>query len=139
MTGEAGTSMAAGSGAVVIPAGRFVAEAGQPVTSQQSVRIADGKVSAISAGFVDPPPGATVIDLRDRFVLPGLIDCHVHLTMQLGPGQRLALVEDSDPKTGLDGAQRARVTLEAGFTTVRDLGARKPEIIYALRDAVAEG
>jgi imidazolonepropionase-like amidohydrolase len=93
----------------------------------------------VADGFVAPPPGATTIDLKDRFVLPGLIDCHVHLTMQLGPGQRLALVEDSDPKTGLDGAHRARVTLEAGFTTVRDLGARRPEIIYALRDAIAEG
>ncbi|MEJ0065376.1 MAG: hypothetical protein WDM85_07960 [Caulobacteraceae bacterium] len=63
-----------------------------------------------------PPPGATLIDLKDWFVLPGLIDCHVHLTMQLGPGMRLALVEDSDPKTGLEAAHRARLTLEAGFT-----------------------
>src|ERR1700674_3578024 len=129
----------AASSEIVIHAGRLLAEPGQATKSQQSIRIADGRIAAVAAGFVDPPPGATVIDLRDRFVLPGLIDCHVHLTMQLGPGQRLALVEDSDPKTGLDGAQRARVTLEAGFTTVRDLGARKPEIIYALRDAVAEG
>ena len=80
-----------------------------------------------------------MIDLRDAFVLPGLIDCHVHFTRQLGPGQRLRFVEDSDPKVGLDAAYRARLTLEAGFTTVRDLGARKPEIIYALRDAIAEG
>jgi imidazolonepropionase-like amidohydrolase len=88
---------------------------------------------------VAPPPGARLIDLKDSFVLPGLIDCHVHLTGQLGPGQRLRFVEDSDPKVGLDGAYRAGLTLSAGFTTVRDLGARKPEIIYALREAVAEG
>jgi imidazolonepropionase-like amidohydrolase len=131
--------MAAASNEIVIHAGRLLAEPGQAPKSQQSVRIADGRISAVASGFVDPPAGATLIDLKDRFVLPGLIDCHVHLTMQLGPGQRLALVEDSDPKTGLDGAQRARMTLEAGFTTVRDLGARKPEIIYALRDAIAEG
>src|SRR5271156_6542350 len=126
--------MASGSGETIIHAGRLLAEPGQAPKSQQSLRVADGKIAAVSNGFIDPPPGATLIDLRDRFVLPGLIDCHVHLTMQLGPGQRLAMVEDSDPKTGLDGAQRARVTLEAGFTTVRDLGARKPEIIYALRE-----
>ena len=124
---------------IVIHAGRLLAEPGQPAKSQQSIRVVDGRISAVSSGFVDPPPGAKLVDLRDRFVLPGLIDCHVHLTMQLGPRMRLALVEDSDPKTGLDGAQRARMTLEAGFTTVRDLGARKPEVIYALRDAVAEG
>ena len=131
--------MADGSGEIVIHAGRLLAEPGQAVARQQSLRIADGKIAAVAAGFVDPPPGARVIDLKDSFVLPGLIDCHVHLTGQLGPGQRMRFVEDSDPKVGLDGAYRAGLTLGAGFTTVRDLGARKPEIIYALREAVAEG
>ena len=123
----------------VIHAGRLIAEAGQAPQSAQSLRIDDGKIVAIAAGFVDPPPGARLIDLKDKFVLPGLIDCHVHLTSQLGPGQRLRFVEDSDPKVGLDSAHRARLTLEAGFTTVRDLGARQPDVIYALRAAVAEG
>jgi len=123
----------------VIHAGWLLADPGAAPKRQQSVRIAGDRIVAVADGFVEPPAGARVIDLKDRFVLPGLIDCHVHLTSQLGPGQRLRMVEDSDPKVGLDGAQRARVTLEAGFTTVRDLGARKPEIIYALRDAVAEG
>jgi imidazolonepropionase-like amidohydrolase len=124
---------------IVIHAGRVMLEAGQAIKSAQSIRVADGRIVGIAEGYVAPPPGARLIDLKDKFVLPGLIDCHVHLTSQLGPGQRLKFVEDSDPKVGLDGAQRARVTLEAGFTTVRDLGARKPEIIYALRQAVAEG
>ena len=123
----------------LIHAGRLLAEPGQPPLRQQTLRIADGKIAAIAAGFVNPPAGARLIDLKDAFVLPGLIDCHVHLTMQLGPGQRLAMVEDSDPKVGLDGAHRAALTLGAGFTTVRDLGARQPEVIYALREAVAEG
>jgi len=132
-------SMTGTSDEIVIHAGRLLAEPGQPAKSQQSVRIAAGKVLAVADGFLEPPPGARLVDLKDRFVLPGLIDCHVHLTGQLGPGQRLRFVEDSDPKVGLDGAWRARRTLAAGFTTVRDLGARKPEIIYALREAVAEG
>jgi imidazolonepropionase-like amidohydrolase len=123
----------------VIHAGRLLAEPGQPAATRQSIRIVDGKITAIADGFIIPPVGAQLIDLKDRFVLPGLIDCHVHLTMQLGPNMRLGFVEDSDPKIGLDGAQRARKTLAAGFTTVRDLGAHKPEVIYALRDAVAQG
>jgi len=124
---------------IVIHAGRLLAEPGQPALARRSVRIEGGRIVGVAEGFVDPPPGARLIDLRDRFVLPGLIDCHVHFTGQLGPRQRMSFVEDSDPKVGLDGAHRARLTLEAGFTTVRDLGARKPEIIYALREAVAEG
>lgn len=124
---------------IVIHAGRLLAEPGQPAKARQSVRIEGGRIVGVADGFVDSPPGARLIDLKDRYVLPGLIDCHVHLTGQLGPGQRMGFVEDSDPKVGLDGAHRARLTLEAGFTTVRDLGARKPEIIYALREAVAEG
>jgi imidazolonepropionase-like amidohydrolase len=127
------------SGEIVIHAGRLLAEPGQAPRGASSVRIDEGRIVAIADGFVAPPAGARLIELKDKFVLPGLIDCHVHLTMQLGPNQRLRLVEDSNPKTGFDAAQRARQTLEAGFTTVRDLGARQPEIIYALRDAVAEG
>ncbi|HEY5107841.1 MAG TPA: amidohydrolase family protein [Caulobacteraceae bacterium] len=123
----------------VIHAGTLLAEPGSAPKQRQSIRIAGDKIVAVAQGFIDPPDGARLIDLKDAFVLPGLIDCHVHLTAQLGPGQRLAQVEDSDPKVGLDAAHRARLTLAAGFTTVRDLGARKPEVIYALRAAVAEG
>ena len=123
----------------VIHAGRLLAVPGGAPKLRQSIRVAGDKILAIAPGFIDPPDGARLIDLKDRFVLPGLIDCHVHLTAQLGPGQRLAQVEDSDPKVGLDAAHRAALTLRAGFTTVRDLGARKPEVIYALRAAVAEG
>jgi imidazolonepropionase-like amidohydrolase len=105
----------------------------------QSIWIAEGRIKSVASGFIDPPAGAGLIDLKDRFVLPGLIDCHVHLTAQLGSNYRLSLVEDSDPKVGLDAAYRARLTLAAGFTTVRDVGAHNPEVIYALRAAVAEG
>jgi imidazolonepropionase-like amidohydrolase len=123
----------------VIHAGRLLATPGEAPKSGQSVRTADGRIKSIAAGFIDPPTGAQLIDLKDKFVLPGLIDCHVHLTAQLDRDYRLRLVEDSDPKVGFDAAHRARVTLAAGFTTVRDVGARKPEVIYALRAAVAEG
>jgi imidazolonepropionase-like amidohydrolase len=123
----------------VIHASRLLATPGEAPLKERSIRVRGGEIVALSPGFIDPPDGARLIDLKDRFVLPGLIDCHVHLTAQLGPGQRLAQVEDSDPKVALEAAARARLTLAAGFTTVRDLGARKPEVIYALRAAVAEG
>jgi imidazolonepropionase-like amidohydrolase len=123
----------------VIHAGRLLATPGKAPKRGQSVLIAGGKIKSIASGFIDPPPGARLIDLKDKFVLPGLIDCHVHLTGQLAADSRLRLVEDSDPKVALDTAHRAQVTLAAGFTTVRDLGARPPDVIYALRAAIAEG
>jgi len=122
----------------VIHAGRLLAEPGQPVRERQSIRLEGAAIAEIADGFVDPPEDARLIDLKDRFVLPGLIDCHVHLTLQLGPDYELGIVSDSDPKVGLDAAHRARLTVEAGFTTVRDVGAHRPEAIYALRSAVAE-
>jgi imidazolonepropionase-like amidohydrolase len=107
--------------------------------SEQSILIEGERIAAVSAGFIDPPPGGEIIDLRKKFVLPGLIDCHVHLTAQLDRGYRLRRVEDSDPKVGFNAAHNAAVTLGAGFTTVRDVGAvGNPEIIFALRAAVAE-
>jgi len=124
----------------VVHAGVLLADAREAPKRQQSLLIEGGRIKSVASGFIDPPPGASVIDLSRQFVLPGLIDCHVHLTGQFGPRFLLQLVEDSDAKIGLNAAHRAALTLGAGFTTVRDVGAfGSPDIIFALRDAVAEG
>ncbi len=123
----------------VIHAGTLLADASQGPERQQSVLIEGERIKAVSPGFIDPPAGASLIDLRDKFVLAGLIDCHVHLMAQFGPKLRLQTVEDSDPKTGFNAAHHAALTLAAGFTTVRDVGAiGNPEVIFALRGAIAE-
>jgi imidazolonepropionase-like amidohydrolase len=124
----------------VVHAGVLLADASGAPKLQQSLLIEGTKIKSVASGFVDPPSGATVIDLRDKFVLPGLIDCHVHLTGQFGPKFRMQLVENSDAKVGYHAAHHAALTLGAGFTTVRDVGAfGNTEIIFALRDAIAEG
>jgi len=124
----------------VVHAGTLLADARAPAQRQQSLLVEGGRIKSVVAGFVDPPPGAAVVDLRDKVVLPGLIDCHVHLTFQFGPKWRQQLVEDSDPKVGFNAAHYAALTLGAGFTTVRDVGALgNPDVIFALRDAIAEG
>lgn len=123
----------------VIHAGTLLADAGAAPKAKQSVLIEGERIKAVAEGFVEAPEGAAVIDLRDSFVLAGLIDCHVHLMMQFGPRRRLETVEDSDPKTGFNAARHAALTLAAGFTTVRDVGANgNPEVIFALREAIKE-
>ena len=128
----------------VIHAGRLLAEPGGAVTSEQTIIIRDGVIAQVSAGYNDAPeagPDDTVraYDLKDQFVLPGLIDSHVHLTSELGPGAKLSVVETSDADTAMVGAANAKKNLMAGFTTVRDVGARGKDAIFALRDAVNRG
>ena len=125
--------------ATVIHAGRLLADpATGRVATEQSILVgADGKVIRIEAGYVTPA-GAAVIDQRNRFVLPGLIDSHVHLTSELGPNQLLEEVQLTESDAAIRGAGNARVTLMAGFTTVADLGAPN-DSIFALRRGIAEG
>lgn len=125
--------------ATVIHAGRLLADASNGrVLAEQSILVgADGRIVGIEPGYV-APAGARVIDQRNRFVLPGLIDSHVHLRGELS-AQRLydpVLLTNAD--AALRAAQNARITLNAGFTTVADLGAPN-DAIFALRRAVNEG
>jgi imidazolonepropionase-like amidohydrolase len=124
--------------ASVIHAGRLLADAstGRVLTEQSILGGADGNIIGIEAGYVTRE-GATVIDQRNRFVLPGLIDSHVHLTGELGPNQLLEEVQLSVADQAMRGVENARITLNAGFTTVADLGASN-DAIFALRRAIAE-
>jgi imidazolonepropionase-like amidohydrolase len=84
------------------------------------------------------PKGAREIDLAGRFLLPGLIDCHVHLCLDGSPDPLTTLSGESVPMTTLKAARFARQTLMAGVTSVRDMGGRE-EIDLVLRDAIRAG
>jgi imidazolonepropionase-like amidohydrolase len=122
----------------IIHAGRLLADAstGRVLTEQSILVGADGAIIGIEAGYVERE-GATVIDQRNRFVLPGLIDSHVHLTGELGPDQLIEEVTLTPSDGAVRGAGYARITLMAGFTTVADLGAAN-DAIFALRRGIAE-
>jgi imidazolonepropionase-like amidohydrolase len=126
--------------ASIIHAGRLLADPSNGrVLSEQSILVgADGKVIAVEPGYVTRA-GATVIDQRNRFVMPGMIDSHVHLrNSERNISQIVDAVTLTPSDLALRAAQNARVTLNAGFTTVADLGAPN-DSIFALRRAINEG
>ena len=142
-----GLSLAASAGDVaIVHAGQLLADPSGTVLTDHSVVIRDGKVAAILPGYVeDAGAGATaedtvkIYDLKSMFVLPGLIDNHVHITSENNPQGRLQSVQMSDPDRAINGAGFARKTLMAGFTTVRDVGARGGDAVFALRDGINRG
>ena len=126
---------------VVVHAGRLLDRPGQTPRGASTVVIRNGRIEAIRDGFAaaDGFPGATVVDLRERYVLPGLIDCHVHLeTDRAGQEGLVESMTASDAHLAYQALANARKTLEAGFTTVRNLGDERG-VTLALRDAVASG
>ncbi len=125
----------------LVHAGHLLDRPGQAARAASTLVIQDGKVAEVLDGFVHPEryAGAAVIDLRERYVLPGLIDSHVHLTSdRAGIEGQLAGVTDSVAAGAYEAQMNASKTLQAGFTTVRNLGDGNG-ITLALRDAIARG
>ena len=123
-------------GTTFVQVGRLLADPASGVVQRDKTLVIRGnQVVEIRDGFVGE---GAVVDLRDRFVLPGLIDSHVHLTGQQNPNSRLEGVTQSNAEQAFVGARYAGRTLRAGFTTVADLGATN-ESIFALRDAIRRG
>ena len=124
----------------VIHAGHLIAEPGKPATTNQSILIQDGKITAIKDGFV---PGDTVIDLKDSWVMPGLIDMHTHVTGVLDLTQPIEPLfihayMGRPAQIVLDMLPRVKTLLLNGFTTIRNLG-DPSSTVYDLRDAINKG
>lgn len=126
----------------LLQAGKLLDKPGQAPRGASTIVVDGGKIQALLDGFVGSEryPGARVIDLRQRFVLPGLVDSHVHLISDLaGKEGALALVTTSPAACAYEAEMNAQKTLNAGFTTVRNLGDSDDGITLALRDAIAKG
>src|SRR6202162_5592758 len=122
----------------IVRAGRVLDVRTGQMRANEAIVIEGEKIAQIvAASEAKAAAGDTTIDLPDATLLPGLIDAHTHLTFDLSSlgYQGLAI---STAREALHGARNARVTLEAGFTTVRNLGAKDYADI-ALRDAINEG
>jgi imidazolonepropionase-like amidohydrolase len=126
------------SAATLVHAGRLLDVDAGRLLERRTVVVEGDRVAAIEEGFRAPRAGDTVVDLSTLTVLPGLIDLHVHLTGELSPTSYLEGFQQDAPLVALKGAMYARRTLEAGFTTVRNLGDSFDASI-ALRDAIDRG
>lgn len=133
------TGLSAQPETTFVEAGRLLADPANGVVQRDKTLVIRGnQIVEVRDGFVGDSSQGKVVDLRQAFVLPGLIDSHVHLTSQQNPNARLEEVTLSDADQAMVGARYARRTLMAGFTTVADLGASN-QAIFALRNAVRNG
>lgn len=121
-----------------IQAGHLIVDAAQPARGNSTVVVENGRVARIENGFTSPA-GAVVVDERNRTVMPGMTDAHVHLTGTSGqPWYSDFTLKESVPYKTTMGLTHALEMARGGFTTVRDLGGETSAVI-AVRDAVAEG
>lgn len=135
------TAQEAQAETLVIECGTLLAVPGEAPRENVSLIIQDGKIVGVIEGFAAEIDSETkVIDLRDQFVLPGLIDCHTHLTGQSVPlAERIRrTLTETEAHSAIDGVVYAERTLLAGFTTVRNVGSRGSTGL-ALRDRVKSG
>lgn len=123
---------------VVLRAARLIDGSGAPPI-RPGIVIVDGHRILAAGSDVDVPAGARVIDLGDATLLPGLIDLHTHLTDSEDAHWEEVLLTTTPAQAALYGARNARVTVMAGFTTVRDMGPTWPYVDVDLRNAIDAG
>jgi imidazolonepropionase-like amidohydrolase len=102
------------------------------------VVVGDRIQSVAAAGSVTIPAGATVVDLSHATVLPGLIDCHTHLGARADRYDEINNFKNTPFQSAFAAVVNARKTLEAGFTSVRDVGS-PPFLAVDLRNSINEG
>ncbi len=123
---------------VYVRAGHLIEPATGEVLEDRLIRIEGGRVAAVTP-WAPPPADATVIDWSQYWVLPGLIDVHVHLADFLQTNDPAEPLKHSPEATAYAGARNARITLEAGFTTVHDVGSYRARGNIELRNAIDRG
>ena len=121
-----------------IKAGKMIDTDAGTVLSNQIILVKGGKIEAVG-GNLSIPSDAKVIDLSGMTVLPGLIDCHTHLTDSYADADPLSELRKTSAFDAFQSIPNAKAVLLAGFTTVRDVGAYRALVDVALRDAINRG
>jgi imidazolonepropionase-like amidohydrolase len=123
---------------LIVHVGELIDGSGHAPAHQMSILIHDDQITGVKAGYVTQA-GSTVIDLSNETVMPGFIDCHVHISAKL-PGRVNATQDQlthTDLNRAFDGAVFARQMLQQGFTSARDVGGG--DETTAIRDAIRLG
>ncbi|MBU2098025.1 MAG: amidohydrolase family protein [Gammaproteobacteria bacterium] len=124
----------AGAQSTYIHAGALWDGTGSNIQNDMTIVVEDGLIQSVSRGFQQPGADDVFVDLSDKIVLPGLIDLHVHIESETSPNSTLNRFTLDPADIAFNSAVNARKTLEAGFTTIRELGGSGVNI--ALRDAI---
>jgi len=124
---------------VVVHAGRLLDVEQGVYLADRAIRIEDGRITAITPWTAASRGGSRLIDWSKYTVLPGLIDLHTHLVGDISSADVTAPLSSSAARDALMGVAHARATLDAGFTTVRDVGTYRAFVDVALRNAINAG
>jgi len=115
--------------------GKLIDTKSGKVLTEKTVVVSGNKISSVEDGYVAPKNSEdTVVDLKSKTVMPGLIDMHVHIESETNPKSYLQDYTLNDADVAFNSVNYAEITLMSGFTTVRDLGGSGVNV--ALRNAI---
>lgn len=124
----------------IIHCGKLIDLQNLRILTEMSVVVEGNKITDVQSGYINATPNDKVIELKDKTVMPGLIDCHVHMTMQQSPSAFTDKFKMNPADYAYQSIAYARSTLMAGFTTVRDVGVVSGSTVnISMRNAINKG